>query len=117
VTSIGYGAFDGCTGLTSVIIPDSVESIGSNAFNGCTGLTSVIIGIGNKVTDIGEFAFYRCSGITSITSLNTTPPTIRSYTLPSHTTYTIYVPSGSVEAYKAAQYWSNKASQIQAIQQ
>jgi hypothetical protein len=93
-----------------------VESIGSNAFNGCTGLTSVIIGIGNKVTDIGEFAFYRCSGITSITSLNTTPPTIKSNTLPTHANYTIYVPSGSVEAYKAKQYWSSKAAQIQAIQ-
>jgi len=41
VTSIGAGAFMGCTGLTSVTIPDSVTSIGQQAFVGCTSLTSV----------------------------------------------------------------------------
>jgi len=41
VTGIGDHAFEGCTGLTSVVIPDSVTSIGSSAFYGCTGLTSV----------------------------------------------------------------------------
>ena len=40
VTSIGYYAFSGCTGLASVAIPSSVTSIGSSAFKGCTGLTT-----------------------------------------------------------------------------
>ena len=35
VTSIGYGAFDGCTGLTSITIPNSVTSIGNSAFAYC----------------------------------------------------------------------------------
>ena len=64
VTSIGYGAFSGCSGLTSINIPSSVTSIGSNAFSWCSGLTS--INIPNSVTSIGEWAFSKCSGLTSI---------------------------------------------------
>ena len=56
VTSIGYGAFDGCKGLTSIEIPNSVTSIGEEAFSCCTGLTS--IEIPNSVTSIGDLAFY-----------------------------------------------------------
>ena len=64
VTSIGDSAFSGCTGLTSITIPDSVTSIGSYAFFGCTGLTSITIP--NSVTSIGEAAFSRCTGLTNI---------------------------------------------------
>ena len=68
VTSIGERAFYGCSGLTSVVIPNSVTSIGSMAFYDCSGLTSVTIP--NSVTSIEGGAFYDCSGLTSVTIPN-----------------------------------------------
>ncbi len=41
VKSIGYHAFDCCSGLTSVTIPKSITSIGSEAFYSCTNLKTV----------------------------------------------------------------------------
>lgn len=43
VTHIGNQAFMGCTGLTSVVIPNSVTEIGASAFYNCTGLKSLTI--------------------------------------------------------------------------
>lgn len=65
VIAIGGHAFRGCTGITSVSIPNSVTVIGGEAFYGCTGLTSVYLP--NSVTAIGSSAFYGCSNLTSIT--------------------------------------------------
>ena len=65
VTSIPQDCFKGCSGLTSVTIPESVTSIGEGAFYGCSGLTSVTIP--ESVTSIGGNAFQNCSGLTSVT--------------------------------------------------
>ena len=58
VTTIGNSAFENCSGLTSVYIPNSVTTIGWYAFEYCRGLTS--IEIPNSVTSIGNYAFCDC---------------------------------------------------------
>ena len=64
ITYIGGSAFDECTGLTSIVIPNSVTRIGSWAFYGCTGLRSVTIG--NSVTTIDNYAFDGCTGLKTV---------------------------------------------------
>ena len=64
VTTIGYGAFFQCFGLTSITIPESVTTIEADVFAQCRNLASVTLP--NSVTAIGEAAFLECISLTSI---------------------------------------------------
>ena len=96
VTSVRKSAFEGCSGLISVMIPDDVTSIEEYVFRDCSSLTSIVVAEGNEnymsrngmlltkdgtsliqgingdvvipndVTSIEEWAFYNCSGLTSV---------------------------------------------------
>jgi hypothetical protein len=64
VISIGSYAFNSCSSLSSVTIPDSVTRIGRFAFGYCSGLTSLTIP--DSVTSIGQDAFWGCSNLMSV---------------------------------------------------
>ena len=59
-----YGAFSGCSGLTSVTLGNGVKRIGESAFSGCDSLTSVTIGTG--VRSIAKYAFIDCYSLMNI---------------------------------------------------
>ncbi|MDD4406308.1 MAG: leucine-rich repeat protein [Parabacteroides sp.] len=64
VTSINVRAFYYCSGLTSVIIPNSVTSIGAYAFEGCSNLEN--IEIPDSVAEIGGWVFFGCTSLINI---------------------------------------------------
>ena len=98
-------------GITEYNIPDSVTKIGNNAFYFCDSLTSV--NIPDSVTKIGNKAFYFCESLTSVYCKPTTPPTGGNNMFSNNASgRKIYVPTASVNAYKAASYWSNYADSI-----
>lgn len=68
VTSLGYNAFYGCSGLTSVTIPNTVNSIEGYAFFQCTSLASA--SIPNSVTRMGSNVFAYCRSLASVTISN-----------------------------------------------
>lgn len=111
VVSIRTGAFISCKGLTSITIPDSVTDIWQQAFEGCDSVTSVTIGSG--ITSIGNSVFGALNSVQSITCLATRAPSLGSNVFYSTNDCPIYVPSGSVNDYKAV--WSSYSSRIQAI--
>ena len=110
------------SGLKTVVIGECVPAIVGECFADCANLTSVIIE-GN--TSIDNYSFARNNGhLTSITMYSTTPPSCATSAFKYYksgsgyvpmTSIKIYVPSQSVNAYKAASGWSTYASKIQAI--
>ncbi|MBR2445616.1 MAG: leucine-rich repeat protein [Clostridia bacterium] len=64
MTELSDFAFNGCTALSSVILPESMEKIGSYAFYGCTSLSTVALPEG--LTTIGDWAFSDCIALEEI---------------------------------------------------
>lgn len=132
VTSIGYCAFRGIEGLTSIEIPDSVVSIGDNAFALCFDLTGDLVipnsvetigesaffqcegldgklVIGESVSYIGDWAFRKCSHISEAVSLTTAPAMLGTdlggTAFTEFGTQTLTVPCGCVEAYQNSSWY------------
>lgn len=56
-----YGSFYGCSGLTRLILPDSLTEVGKYAFYQCSGLKEIVLP--DSVIGIGSYAFAGCSGL------------------------------------------------------
>lgn len=113
ITKIGVSAWRYCNSLTSVTISDTVTFIGTCAFSDNPNLRTVVIGSGVQTIDLNVFS--PNTALSSLTCKAVIPPTLtRDDSIPK-TTYPIYVPAGSVDAYKAANIWKNHENQIQAI--
>ena len=125
--SIGDYAFYNCSSLTAIRIPGTVKTVGDNSFYGCSALASLELAEGVK--ELGSLAFQNCSALTQVTlpasltkvgidvfaghgpsivftSLATTPPSHSGGSpLGEVDGVTLYVPQGSLEAYKSAFGW------------
>lgn len=113
ITSIRSNAFTGCSNLLFITIPSSVTSIEGDAFLNCYSLSSITIP--ERVTSIEANAFKGCGGMRVYHVLPMTPPTLGNANafegIPGDCI--IYVPRGSLNAYKTATNWSTYASRMQ----
>lgn len=112
-TNTSRFTFGDCLSLVSVTLGDNITSIGYGTFAYCSSLTSIIIPSG--VTFIGGSAFDSCSSLSSITVNAITPPTLEYGTFNGTNNCPIYVPSESLETYRAANRWSEYADRLFAI--
>ena len=78
LNSIGASAFNGCSGLTFVVLPNSITSIDRYAFKNCSGLRGNLT-IPNSVTSIGYQAFMGCSGLRGNLTIPNSVTSIGSY--------------------------------------
>ena len=78
VVAIGVGAFENCSALESIALPEGITSIEENAFSECTSLKT--INIPSTVTDIGESAFYHCAALASDIKIPTGVTTVNDLT-------------------------------------
>ena len=66
ILCIDERAFQGCTGIVTLDIPDSVIYIGARAFYKCESLESVTLGSG--ITHISDYAFYKCISLKNVST-------------------------------------------------
>lgn len=102
---IGNWAFYNCHQLQELNIPEGVTEIGDAAFYGCTYLEDLVLP--SSLQTIGDNCFSLCSKLGRIIVNAAVPPVIEAKTFYEvDRSIPVYVPKGSLEAYKADAYWS-----------
>lgn len=103
---IGKCAFKGCSGLTSLTIPDGVTKIGKYAFSNCSYLTSLTIP--SSVNSLGDYAFKNCSSLQSVHVSWSTPISAgKAFNKADVSKCTLYVPQGTEQDYFLADVWGD----------
>lgn len=137
LTSIGYQAFYDCRALDMEVNATSLQQLPGNGaefyntkisrvtslgtlaqtkaqtFSTCASLVSVVLP--STITNLAQWTFFNCTSLTTVTIYATAPPTFDRAFQGCSNLSAIYVPAGSVNAYKAASGWSGYSSIIQAI--
>ncbi len=109
ITTIAGNSFQGCTQVSKVILPPSLEVIDNYGFQKCSKLESVELPVGIK--RLGTQAFAQCPKLKSVTVAATNPADISLGATVFTTTYvadaTLYVPFGTKDLYAEAAQWKN----------
>jgi hypothetical protein len=106
VTVIGWDAFYGCTGLTSITFSNSVKNIVQGTFWDCFNLTSVTVPA--SVTHIGPYIFQHCSSLKNVDVQWQTPVYISNiFEGVDLGSATLTVPAGTKTIYQNTSVWKN----------
>ena len=100
---IEASVFQNCSGLKSIILPGQLTAIGKEAFRDCKSLTNITFP--SAITEIGQMAFYADNQLSSVISMTENPCTVHRSVFGmtgNETDATLYIPSGTKEAYVAA---------------
>ena len=100
-------------GSNNTVIPNTVTNISNEAFATYSALTSITIPA--SVTSIGDNVFDGCASLTAVMMQSATPPTLNQWVFDSCPALTIYVPTGTAAAYKAAENWSSYKERIEEL--
>ena len=108
-------AISNATKLERVVLPQSFNELRNYGFQGCSNLREVHF-LRRDTFTMYSYVFYNCLRLEALYFHSINPPTIMADTFTGcKADVNIYVPAESVDAYKSAQYWSERAAYIQAI--
>ena len=104
LTTIGNWAFYNCHELKNITIPEGVTEIGYAAFYGCTYMSE--LSLPESMQYIADNGFALCSKLRRMNVAASTPPTVAARTFEDvDRAIPVYVPTESVGLYKAAPVW------------
>lgn len=94
-----------CKSLKTIVLPNECTTIRASGLKGCENLQQISLGSG--LTEISPYGLEKCSALEKIFCRSTTPPSVSSTELAdiNKVTCKLYVPEGSVDAYRAADGW------------